>query len=76
MTDNNEDILQTPFEIRKTLRPFIEKMNDYSEGPIRPDSYKRALEIQRLQDQLEQSMKVHIGVVPDPGKIKLIKQFP
>jgi len=75
MTEKNF-IPRTPSEINKDLRPLVEKMNDYSEGKTRPGSEKRAFHIQHLQQELKSAMKFHIKLVPEPGKLTLIKQFP
>jgi hypothetical protein len=67
---------RTPKEINTQLRKLQKKMDDYSEGKVRKGSEKRAMEIQRLQRELKGSMKFHIGMVPKPGKLMLIRQFP
>ena len=69
-------IPRTPKEINDALRPLLKKMNDYSKGKVREGSEKRAFEIQRLKRELVGSMKYHIGLMPAPGKLMLVKQFP
>lgn len=76
MTDKLMITPRLPEEINKQIRILQEKMDDYSEGLVRKGSEKRAMEIQRLRHEIKGSMAFHIGEVPKPGKIILIKQFP
>lgn len=70
----SEDIIpRLPKEINKTLSEKLEKINDKSWSGNKETI---AFDIQRLQNELRVSMRYHIGLVPEPGKLMLIKQFP
>lgn len=70
------DAPRLPKEINLELRKKYKRMNDYSEGKKRHGAEKLAMEIQQLQQELKGSMAFHIGEVPKPGKLLLIRQFP
>lgn len=67
-----------PKEVNLELRKKYKRMNDYSNGTgkKRDGAEKLAYEIQHLQQELKGSMAFHIGEVPAPGKLLIVKKFP
>ena len=66
-------IPREPAQIWKELREKLKQINTKNFFAISKNAEACAMDIQRLQHEFAESKKFHISMLPEPGKLILLK---